>query len=929
MAAVRRPIVVLLALLVLCAGLDASGALWRANAVVTEWRAGLAPRPASGRIAFLAIDRRSLDAVGVWPWPREVHARAIDALVEAGAADIFLDIDFSTPSDPGNDARLAKALEDAGGAVLLPTFAQADAVGGPSVVVNRPIPTFAERSWPVSVNVSTDRDGIARRVPVAAELDGEIVPSAPAVLAGLYPQEVATIAVDFSIDPGTIPTYSLADLLAGQIDDGALRDRTVVVGAHALELRDTFAVPVHQHMAGPVLQILGAESILQGRSLATVGALGLAMGGAAGCVLMFLALGRLRLSRRLGALAAAAALVEAAALVLQIRYAVVLPSVLLQTFLAVAAIVSVGSEMDLRTLLLRLARREANNSRHLFERVFADTADAMVILDRDGATLEHNARAGELFGRSAAAGTAETVAVPRDLRLLAVEAIARLVVDGAAETRSGDLDIGPDLTVRYAVTASRLEGARTDDALLFAAITATDVTALRRGQRRLEYLSRHDSLTGALKRDELARRLDALGGRADAASHCVMALNIRRFRMTNTWLGREAGDRLLALLVERLDALPAASTPSARLDGDTFALCLGPVEAFGSSAAMLEAVRVALAEPFPLGSGRVPVAFRMGVAHVEAGPAGEGLTGDALIARAEIALDEAREHERTEPVFYRKDEEQRRARTTRLEGDLRRALEEDQFWVAYQPIVEAANGVPSGTEALIRWSHPELGFVSPGEFIEIAEASGFIDQLGRFTLMRACRDALDWPDHLTVSVNVAAGQFARGTILEHVREALRVSGLPARRLWLELTESSFLEASDAMVATLDELAAMGVSLALDDFGTGYSSLRYLSRFPLNKIKVDQMFVRDIAENRHSQAIVRSTRVLASGLDLEMVCEGVETEREWKVVRELGCELIQGYLFAKPMPASEARAFLWQASAPEGTPPGKTPDLRAA
>jgi len=227
--------------------------------------------------------------------------------------------------------------------------------------------------------------------------------------------------------------------------------------------------------------------------------------------------------------------------------------------------------------------------------------------------------------------------------------------------------------------------------------------------------------------------------------------------------------------------------------------------------------------------------------------------------------------------------------------------------VLYQPQVDLDTGQVIGAEALVRWRHPEHGIIPPLQFIDIAEASGFICQLGAFVLRQACRAAMTWPAAMTVAVNVAPLQFVRGEVLSAVTEALAQSGLPADRLHLEITESAFLGATDDILEQLKTLRALGVQIALDDFGTGYSSLSYAAKFPLDKIKIDQSFVRQVVENPSSRAVVATIKRLAAGLGAKVVCEGIEGEAEWNLLADLGCEEGQGYYFGKPQSEAEILA----------------------
>jgi EAL domain-containing protein (putative c-di-GMP-specific phosphodiesterase class I) len=245
----------------------------------------------------------------------------------------------------------------------------------------------------------------------------------------------------------------------------------------------------------------------------------------------------------------------------------------------------------------------------------------------------------------------------------------------------------------------------------------------------------------------------------------------------------------------------------------------------------------------------------------------------------------------------------------KIEIDLRHAIETDVLRPYYQPLVDLATGRITGFEALVRWPHPERGMISPAEFIPVAEETGLINGLGGLMLRRACADAALWPDDVRVAVNLSPLQFRVGNLLSVVMDALKQSGLPAKRLELEITETLLLEKSGQVLATLHALRALGVRISMDDFGTGYSSLSYLRSFPFDKIKIDQSFVRDLAANRDAQAIVRSIISLGIGLSVTITAEGVETEAELSCLRAEGCHEGQGYLFSHARPNAEIVVLL--------------------
>jgi predicted signal transduction protein with EAL and GGDEF domain len=313
----------------------------------------------------------------------------------------------------------------------------------------------------------------------------------------------------------------------------------------------------------------------------------------------------------------------------------------------------------------------------------------------------------------------------------------------------------------------------------------------------------------------------------------------------------------------------------------------------------------ALAKPCIIGSLRLAVGTSIGVALTP----DDATTGEELLRCSDLAVYEAKDAGRGTWRFYTQDLGERAARRHRLQDDLRDGLHLEQFSVHYQPQFDAYDGHLIGAEALLRWHHPVRGHVSPVEFIAAAEESGVMGMLGKWVLLRACEAAMHWPTDMRIAVNVSAQQLVHPNWVRQVREVLEATGLSPQRLELELTETALIENTAVAMAAIVRLRAMGVRIALDDFGTGYSSLAYLRRFPFDKIKIDQSFVVGITRDPGALAIVTAVARLAAALDLEVTAEGVENNDQTKLLRELGCTSLQGYLFARPMNVQDMRQYV--------------------
>jgi diguanylate cyclase (GGDEF)-like protein len=432
----------------------------------------------------------------------------------------------------------------------------------------------------------------------------------------------------------------------------------------------------------------------------------------------------------------------------------------------------------------------------------------------------------------------------------------------------------------------------------------SDVTEKRRSEERLSYLALHDSLTDLPNRVLFQKLLENARDRLGASeSFAVLALDLDEFKSVNDTFGHAAGDRLLRAVAERLRAFASSDVHLARLAGDEFAvLATGRAARDRHTLAVLASDIVeAIASPFAIDSMRLSIGVSIGIAVA---PQNGSLE---ILRRADLALYRTKSEGRGGYCFYEAEMDERIEARRALSTDLRGALDRNEFLLHFQPIV-TTDGRVVCFETLVRWRHPTRGFVSPAEFIPLAEETGIIIPMGEWILRQACTIATEWPSDISVAVNLSPIQFRHSDLPLLVRSALRDSGLAAPRLELEITESVFLEATPAIKATLAELREMGVSLSLDDFGTGYSSLSYLRRLAFNKIKIDQSFVKDLPHEQSGAAIVRAIIDLATSLKMTVIAEGVETEAQRRCLLNLGCHELQGYLFSRPVPAKEAEAL---------------------
>ncbi|HEY5093866.1 MAG TPA: EAL domain-containing protein [Candidatus Eremiobacteraceae bacterium] len=441
--------------------------------------------------------------------------------------------------------------------------------------------------------------------------------------------------------------------------------------------------------------------------------------------------------------------------------------------------------------------------------------------------------------------------------------------------------------------------------------TLLDITERKHAEERLAHLAHHDALTDLPNRvmldDRLAQSIAHAGrnGRVTA----VLFLDLDRFKDINDTLGHSTGDRLLKRVSERLSQCLRTGDTVARSGGDEFIIVLADVAHVDDVTVVAKRIVDSFTTPFSVDGRELYASASMGISVFPF----DGRDVDSLIRFADAAMYKAKDAGRNHFQFFTADMNAKALARLTLEGDLRRAIDRGQLVLHYQPVLSLASGSIVGAEALLRWNHPEHGLVMPADFIPLAEETGLIVPIGEWVLNCACAQARAWDanghDPLRMMVNISARQFQERNLGEVIDRALAASGLPANRLELEITESVVMRDTEETIRSLKSLKAKGLRLSVDDFGTGYSSLGYLKLFPVDTLKIDRSFVRDISVDAFDEAIAAAIVGLARSLRLHVIAEGVETQTQLAFLRRVGCDEMQGYLFSKAVPASEFEALL--------------------
>ena len=435
--------------------------------------------------------------------------------------------------------------------------------------------------------------------------------------------------------------------------------------------------------------------------------------------------------------------------------------------------------------------------------------------------------------------------------------------------------------------------------------THEDITERQCAEERIGHMARHDALTDLPNRVLLRERLEHELKRVKRGEClAVLCLDLDHFKSVNDTLGHPIGDELLKLVADRLRGCTREPDTIARLGGDEFAIIMTKIQKTDDAAILARRIRESIIKPYQIDGHQIITDISIGISLSP----DDGTEPDELLKNADMALYGAKADGRGTYRFFELEMDARMKARRDLEMDLRKALVHKEFELHYQPLVNLQTNEITAFEALLRWKHPTRGMISPADFIPIAEETGLIIPLGEWVLKTACKETVNWPDHVKVAVNLSPTQLTNRNLVDVVKKALADSGLDACRLQLEITETVLLQNTFATLARLHELRKLGAQIALDDFGTGYSSLSYLRSFPFDKIKIDQSFIQDMSNGAEPLAIVNAVAGLAKCLNMISTAEGVETQQQMDTVQSIGCTEMQGYLFSRARPAKEIGQF---------------------
>ena len=882
---------------------DATGFLQPVDWLLGDFRTQLLQRTLSSDVIIVEIDAYSLRQIGSWPWPRRHHGQLLKRLRDAGVHTVFFDIDFSSPSRPDEDLRFAESLANAAPArVVLPVFKQPNRfLEQDSLVMTQPLPMFSKHSELVTVNVWQDDDGLLRRVPLWMDSPIGHLPSFAALLQSLSDQTTkhALLYLDFTIQPSSFLHLSYFDVLNGNFSPARVAGKPVVVGATAIELGDLVPVPVYRMLPGPVLQALAYQSLQAGRLRPLpswlLWTLTLALTALLGVILQ-----RSNWRVMLATLIGFGVALFAGSLILYAQHRIVFEPVVVLLSLALCTLLIMFRTLDRQQIRLWLQRLDLRRKDALVKNIVNNSIDGIIAFNAGGKITLTNPAAEQIFGYP----SGEMLGLTSKMLVADLGAStcadlhrrsAQRLFESTATRRNGST-----FPVEVALSELDLDGKTSYTVFL------RDISERKSHQLALHYQASYDSLTGLLNRPTLFKKLDELIRHAPPdQTHrlAFLMLDLDRFKELNDAFGHEAGDRVLHEIGRRFITAAGSDAIVARIGGDEFALLVQNTHDRSAVCALAERLLASTTQGFHINGVAVELGMSIGIAFYPE----HGQLSSTLMQRADVAMYKAK---RTHSGYlvYDPQFDPNSLRRLSMASSLRTAINTDQLELHYQPKLNLASQRVTGAEALLRWHDPELGAVSPDEFIQLAEDNNQIKPLTQWVLETALQHCTEWRAQgiaCSIAVNLSAQLLQDAEFIRSWSATLARYQDVLGWLEIEITETALIGDLAQAVRSLNQLHELGFPLAIDDFGTGYSSMSYLRDLPVQFLKVDKSFVLDMVDHANNRAIVQATIDLAHKLDLKAIAEGIEDLATMELLKTMGCDYAQGYFISRPLPK---RAF---------------------
>jgi diguanylate cyclase (GGDEF)-like protein/PAS domain S-box-containing protein len=876
---------------------------WAAGDLYARWLRHEVPSD----IVIVGIDEHSLAELHNWPWRRSTHARLLDRLLQTHPRHLFLDVDFSSSSDPQQDGLLGQALARWDRSTLiLPAFLQVASADDDQLQLTRPLPAFRAHATLGSVNVVPSADSLVRNIDsVWTVRDVQL----PAVFALLADRELPAgkFTIDYSISPTSFQFVSYVDVLENRVDLTALAGKTIVVGAAAIELGDMQPVPIYRSLPGVVVQSLAVQTARSGM-LQTPGPL---------VAFALLVLWALLVSTALrgdswrrNAVVTSAMMILAVALTLGARYRhVQLEVAPLIVIVGISFLLVTLRSSDTQTLrALRLTQLVAKRDA-LLQSIVESSTECILCVDAAGRIVSVNPATERLLG--AAQGQLVYQSLTLMLPQLTGGADPLEPLKGRISEQTARAFDGTLIPVEISITPVRLRNERLHTVLV------RDLRERKAQEERLRHQATHDSLTGLPNRPalgiELRRRIEE--SRLSGYTFALYMLDLTRFKEVNDTLGHSFGDLVLREVARRFQRVLGDRGHIARMGGDEFVMFCTSHLTQGKLVELAQSLADSLKTPVRSEGLAVEVGVSIGIACYPQ----DATDPDELLKNADIAMYSAKRRNAVY-AFYNAVDNEHSLRRLEMLGDLRAALDNGLLELRFQPQINLRTGRAESVEALLRWDHPKHGMVSPMEVIPLAESTDLLRPLTDWTVTAALRQARAWElegIRTRIAVNLSAYMLQDLSLPSRLAQLFSQQDVLPDILELEITEGAMMMDVGRALTVIKGIRELGVQVSVDDYGTGFSSLSYLRDLSVHALKLDRSFVSDLETNPGSRIIVKSTVALAHALQLQMVAEGVESAWQAEFLRGHGCDYGQGHYYSKALRAVECGEWLRRQNASVG------------
>ncbi len=854
-------------------------------------------------VVIVAIDAKSIAELREWPWPRRHHAALIEKLAEAPPQQLFIDIDFSAASNPLDDQRLATAMAAWDGEpIILPAFFQYASASSTALVVTEPLDILRPHVAVASVNLEPDADGLVRSVRRTWSVAGRTLPAVAAALGDLAAENDAEIIIDYTISPSSFRVLSYIDIVANRTPAEYFADKTVFVGATAIELGDMVPVPVYQSLPGVIVQALAYESARTGNLRFLDERLYWLIASLFGLILGYWFC-RQTWQRNVLVIAASMAAMSGFALYLYATFDLIIKIVPLAITVTTAYLLATLRSLESETVRAMMYAVGFRKREALLNSIVLSSTDCIVCIDADGSIRTANPAAASLFGceLDELVGASIFDFVPElttrddESQSQVFDRAADSILESNARTMGGD-----NFPVELSVSRVQLT-----EELLYTAIIR-DISERKAQQQQLQFQATHDPLTSLPNRAAMAAHLDAcLAQHRSDSPVALLMIDLDRFKEVNDTLGHNVGDYVLHEVARRLADVASSRGFLARIGGDEFALVIDQLHDSNVIAELSRDLADCLKKPIKTSGIAIEVGLSIGIARYPE----DAKDAETLFKYSDIAMYSAKRNG-AEFEFYDSSNDRHSVRKLTIATRLRQAITNSELELHYQPQVNLKTGRVDSVEALLRWEDAVLGAVNPAEFVELAEATDLIRPLSNWTLVRAFEQAVAWQDEeleLRVAVNISARMLQDVGFPELIANLLLDIGVSPKQIELEITESAMMVDPQRALQVIEALSELGFLISVDDYGTGYSSLAYLRDLPVHALKVDKSFVLNLHRHAGNRVIVESTVQMAHALNLMVVAEGVETAADAEILRACGYDFGQGYLYSaalKPDALSE-------------------------